>query len=68
MAIIEEGQRAGLLRGGDPMQLGLALWASIHGLAVLLIEGQLARHDRPVDAASLSALVSGLLLEGLRAR
>ena len=51
MAIIAEGQAAGLLRAGDPMQLALVLWSSMHGLAVLLTEGQLGRHDRPVQAA-----------------
>lgn len=66
--VIVAGQAAGLLRGGDPMQLALALWTSMHGLAVLLTEGQLGRYDRPVDAAKLSSLVSGLLLEGLLAR
>jgi AcrR family transcriptional regulator len=66
--VIVTGQKAGLLRGGDPMQLALALWTSMHGLAVLLTEGQLGRYDRPVDAAKLSMLVSGLLLEGLLAR
>jgi AcrR family transcriptional regulator len=66
--IIAECQAAGLLRQGDPMQLALALWSSMHGLAVLLIEGQLGRYDRPVDAAKLASLVSGLLLEGLMPR
>jgi AcrR family transcriptional regulator len=66
--VISAGQRAGLLRGGDPMQLALALWTSMHGLAVLLTEGQLGRYDRPIDAAKLSTLVSGLLLEGLLVR
>jgi AcrR family transcriptional regulator len=66
--IILEAQAAGLLREGDPMQLGLALWSSMHGLAVLLIEGQLGRYDRPIDAAKLVGLVSGLLLEGLTPR
>ena len=68
MSIIADGQRAGSLRAGDPLQLGLAIWSSIHGLALLLIEGQLARHDRPIDAGALAKLVGGLLLDGLRAR
>jgi AcrR family transcriptional regulator len=68
MGIIAEGQAAGLLRAGDPMQLALLLWSSTHGLAVLLIEGQLGRHDRPVEAAKLAGLVSGLLLDGLAPR
>jgi hypothetical protein len=68
MAIIAEGQAAGLLRAGDPMELALVLWSSMHGLAVLLTEGQLGRHDRPVQAAKVATLVSGLLLEGLLTR
>jgi AcrR family transcriptional regulator len=68
MSIIADGQQAGALRSGDPMHLGLAIWSSIHGLSVLLIEGQLGRHDRPIDAGFLAKLVGGLLLDGLRAR
>lgn len=68
LEVISAGQRARLLRAGDPMQLALALWTSMHGLAVLLTEGQLGRYDRPIDAAKLSSLVSGLLLEGLLVR
>jgi AcrR family transcriptional regulator len=68
MDIIAEGQAAGLLREGDPMQLALLLWSSMHGLAVLLTSGQLERYDRPVEAAKLARLVSGLLLAGLLPR
>jgi AcrR family transcriptional regulator len=68
MAIIADGQAAGLLRAGDPMEIALVLWSSMHGLAALLIEGQLGRHDRPVQAAKVARLVSRLLLEGLLTR
>lgn len=68
MDAIAEGQAAGTLRGGDPMQLALVLWSSMHGLAVLLTQGQLGRFDRPVEAAKLASLVSGLLMEGLAPR
>ncbi len=68
LAVIIAGQEAGLLRAGDPMQLALSLWTSMHGLAVLLTEGQLGRYDRPIEAAKLSELVSGLMLEGLLVR
>ena len=68
MTIIAEGQAAGLLRAGDPMEIALVLWSSMHGLAVLLTEGQLDRHDRPVQAAKVARLVTGLLLEGLSTR
>ena len=68
LEVLVAGQKAGLLRGGDPMRLALALWTSMHGLAVLLTEGQLGRYDRPIDAAKLSSVVSDLLLDGLRVR
>ncbi|AUX47326.1 TetR family transcriptional regulator [Sorangium cellulosum] len=68
MDALAEGQAAGLLREGDPMQLALVLWSSMHGLAVLLTQGQLGRFDRPVEAAKLAGLVSGLVMEGLLPR
>jgi AcrR family transcriptional regulator len=68
MAIIAEGQAAGVLRSGDPMHLALACWASMHGVAVLLIEGQLGRFDRAVDAEGIARLVSGLVVEGVATR
>ncbi|KYF88961.1 hypothetical protein BE17_06645 [Sorangium cellulosum] len=43
MDSLAEAQAAGILRGGDPMQLALVLWSSMHGLAVLLTQGQLGR-------------------------
>jgi AcrR family transcriptional regulator len=36
---VSEGQRAGLLRAGDPMELALFAWAIVHGLALLVIDG-----------------------------
>jgi hypothetical protein len=68
MGLIRAGQHTGVLRSGDPMQVGLALWAVMHGLSVLLIEGQLGRFDRPVVVAKLAKVVAGLLFEGLLRR
>jgi AcrR family transcriptional regulator len=62
---IREAQKAGALREGDPMQLALTLWSTMHGLAVLLIEGQLGRYDRPVEAAKMSKMVARMVFEGL---
>jgi AcrR family transcriptional regulator len=66
--IIALGQAAGLLREGDPMQLALLLWSGMHGLAVLLVEGQLGRYDQPIEAAKLASLIGKLMLEGLLPR
>jgi AcrR family transcriptional regulator len=67
-AILAEGQAEGVLRAGDPMELALSLWTSMHGLAVLLTEGQLGRYDRPIAAEPVARLVTGMLLDGLRPR
>lgn len=66
LQVIADGQKAGALREADPMHIALAWWSITHGLAVLLIEGQLGRYDRPVDAPKLAKLVGTLLYEGLR--
>ncbi|HET9955877.1 MAG TPA: TetR/AcrR family transcriptional regulator [Polyangiaceae bacterium] len=63
--VIARAQAAGQLREDDPMHLALVLWSSMHGLSVLITEGQLGRFDRPVDAAKLAHMVSGLILQGL---
>ena len=68
LGAIREAQATGELRDGDPMQLALGLWSTMHGLAVLLVEGQLGRYDRPVEAATMAKLVAGLLFEGLLRR
>ena len=36
-------QRAGFLKRGSPRSAALAIWAALHGLAVLTVEGQLPR-------------------------
>ncbi len=65
LGLIEAAQKTGALRQGDPLHLALALWSTMHGLAVLLVEGQLGRYDRPVDASKLGKLVAQMLFEGL---
>ena len=43
--VIEGGQRAECLVQGDPRELAIAAWAQVHGLATLLLEGQLPLND-----------------------
>lgn len=64
--LIAEAQERGLLRAGDATRIGLVLWTSMHGLAVLLAQGQLARFDRPVNASKLAKLVFADIVQGLR--
>jgi AcrR family transcriptional regulator len=66
--LIVDAQEAGVLRAGDPMPIALGLWSAMHGLSVLLVEGQLARFDRPVPTADVAGLVARLMFEGLMPR
>ena len=43
--VIDGGQRAGQVGAGDPHALAVAAWTQVHGLATLLLEGQLPTRD-----------------------
>jgi AcrR family transcriptional regulator len=60
-------QRAGLVRRDDPLQLARMIWALVHGIAMLGIDGLLA-HEA-ADAETLSAFAverirTGISVEG----
>ena len=43
-ALIEQ-QRAGLVRNDDPLLLARMIWSLVHGIAMLVIDGQLRGQD-----------------------
>ncbi|HYW04788.1 MAG TPA: TetR/AcrR family transcriptional regulator [Gammaproteobacteria bacterium] len=45
LAEVRAGQRAGIVRDTDPEALADTVWAAVHGLAVLLLDGQLRRPE-----------------------
>jgi AcrR family transcriptional regulator len=53
LRVIETGQRIGRLVSGEPRELAVAAWSQVHGLATLLLDGQLA----VADDAECEALV-----------
>lgn len=66
---ITAGQEAGFLAAGDPGVLGLGAWATVHGLAMLLVDGPL--RDLVPHDDTLTPLIDGVLdtiLLGLEAR
>jgi AcrR family transcriptional regulator len=66
-AAIRRCQQTGLVRPGDPEELALAVWSATHGLASLVIEGQLmATHERPLD--TLIQFVMANIFFGLGSR
>jgi AcrR family transcriptional regulator len=64
VALIEGGQAAGVLRPGDAGALAYVAWATVHGLASLLVDGQM---EAPDDVERLARLTARTLLEGLAA-
>jgi AcrR family transcriptional regulator len=64
---IIEGQKAGELREGEPMPLALMSWSLVHGLASLLVDGQLQNMTAEGPTAEqLAVFQTGMLFEGLR--
>ena len=58
-------QREGQIRGGDPMELGLAIGSMVHGLAMLILEGQLAGEISKEHALGAYEHARGVLFRGL---
>jgi AcrR family transcriptional regulator len=65
VAILAAGQRDGAVRSGQPRQLALAAWALVHGLTLLVGEGQLERSGDPSGVESLTRFCASMLYEGL---
>lgn len=62
--VIAEGQSAGVMRPGESKQLAWAAWSLVHGLAMVLIAGQLpVTESREIDA--LSGFIVRVFIEGL---
>ncbi len=66
---IAEGQRQGVVRGGDPTALALGHWCIVHGMASLLVEGLLTERARAVGGpAGLGRLAAEQVRLGLAPR
>jgi AcrR family transcriptional regulator len=67
MQNLVEGQKAGVLREGDPQQLALGAWSMVHGLASLLVDRVLEQTGKGAeDPEELARFQTRLLIEGLR--
>jgi AcrR family transcriptional regulator len=68
-AAIADAQLGGVVRAGDPDELAIATWSIVHGLAALLVDGQLqGKGATPDQVETLVATVTGTLLSGLAPR
>jgi AcrR family transcriptional regulator len=66
---IAAGQRAGVVRDGEPGELALGYWAAVHGIALLMLDGLVAERAEAVGGpVALGRLVAGQLWVGLAPR
>ena len=61
---IESGQTAGVVRAGETRRLAWVAWSTVHGLAMLLIDGRLPIIETQ-DVEALAKFVTCTLIEGL---
>ena len=65
-------QQAGVVVTGDPLPLALTAWATVHGLAELLLDGVVGEEILPQnvlpDATQLAHMVTATLAQGLVVR
>lgn len=64
VATITRAQASGLLREGQPEHLAYVTWSLLHGLASLIVEGQM---KAPQDPDALARFAMGTLLNGMAA-
>ena len=65
VGVLAEAQRAGEVREGDTADLALACWSLVHGLASLLVDGQLDPEAVAGGVAALARTQTLLLVGGL---
>jgi len=65
--IIENGQKANVLKQQDTMELSLAAWSMVHGLSSLINSGQLLGHvETQQEVENITIKLGRLLFEGLK--
>lgn len=62
--VVSRCQQQGVIRADDPKQIALACWSIVHGLAMLLLDGQILT-PTPQFVSQLATMATKLLVEGL---
>ena len=71
LAALTELQQQELVRAGDLEALALFVWSTVHGVAMLAIDGQLTRPGLPLDPvmhAVVDRVWDGIAAPGAAAR
>jgi AcrR family transcriptional regulator len=62
--VIVEGQKEDVFRAGNPQELALVAWSLVHGLSMLLVDGQIQVPENGTVEA-LASMTTQMLNEGL---
>jgi hypothetical protein len=63
---IVEAQKFGVARSGDPLELALLAWSTVHGLSMLWVEGAIPGPGNPeAKIEPLTEAATEMLLRGL---
>ena len=68
LGAVEDCQKAGIVRSGDARTLALTAWATVHGLAWLVVDGQLAIARVPGEVSAVARATVRVLFKGLGAK
>ena len=63
--VIRAQQRSGRIKRQDPQTQAYVAWSAVHGLAMLVVEGQI---KTTVDVEALARQATATLLDGMRPR
>lgn len=64
VGVMRAGQAQSVIKAGDPKHLALGAWAQVHGLAMLLLDGQLPIRN-PEEIATLTEAMIQSSIAGL---
>lgn len=65
LEIVRAGQAAGFVRKGNAQHIAVAGWSTVHGLALLLIAGQIRLTVGEADAEELARACARMYVEGI---
>jgi hypothetical protein len=69
LGCVTRGVAAGVFVKGEPLQLAVMAWSTVHGLSMLLVDGRVAHPGaQSVDGAMMARSVTDLMMTGLLGR
>lgn len=63
---IRNCQKYGFVKTGNPIHMGIFVWTTIHGYAMLSIDGQMFSDNLPATDNGTAAMVIGMISAGLQ--